>query len=45
MTGIPPFDVVLGYAPGVELSYAGQQIIVEPITTDNTATLKVGGES
>jgi cytoskeleton protein RodZ len=45
VTGIPPFDVVLGYAPGVELSYAGQQIIVEPITTYNTATLKVGGES
>ncbi|MFT7300249.1 MAG: cytoskeleton protein RodZ [Porticoccus sp.] len=43
VTGMPPFDVVLGYAPGIELSYAGKQVIVETITTDNTATLKVGG--
>ncbi|MEH6528762.1 MAG: DUF4115 domain-containing protein, partial [Porticoccus sp.] len=43
--GIPPFDVVLGYAPGVELNYAGQQVPVDSISTDNTVKLKVGDES
>lgn len=45
VTGMPPFNVVLGYAPGVQLSYAGQQVTVAPINTDNTATLKIGEES
>jgi cytoskeleton protein RodZ len=45
VTGMPPFNVVLGYAPGVQLSYAGQQVTVAPISTDNTATLKIGEES
>jgi cytoskeleton protein RodZ len=45
VTGMPPFNVVLGYAPGVQLSYAGQQVTVTPISTDNTATLKIGEES
>ncbi|MDX2349822.1 MAG: DUF4115 domain-containing protein [Porticoccus sp.] len=44
VTGMPPFNVVLGYAPGVQLSYAGQQVTVAPISTDNTATLKIGEE-
>ncbi len=43
--GMPPFDVVLGYAPGVELNYAGQQVPVDSIGTDNTVTLKIGDES
>ena len=45
VSGMPPFNVVLGYAPGVQLSYAGQQVTVAPISTDNTATLKIGEES
>jgi cytoskeleton protein RodZ len=43
--GMPPFDVVLGYAPGVELNYAGQQVPVNSVSTDNTVKLKVGDES
>lgn len=40
--GVAPFSLVLGYAPGIELSYAGQPVMVAPIAKDNTATFKVG---
>ncbi len=42
LEGVAPFSLVLGYAPGIELSYAGQPVTVFPIAKDNTATFKVG---
>ncbi|MEZ5528570.1 MAG: DUF4115 domain-containing protein [Porticoccaceae bacterium] len=44
VTGLAPFNVTLGYAPGVELSFAGEPVSIESIASDNTATLKVGDE-
>lgn len=42
VSGVAPFSVELGYAPGVELTYAGEKWNVSPIAQDNTATLKIG---
>ncbi len=44
VTGLAPFSVTLGYAPGVEIIFAGQPVPVEAIASDNTATLKIGDE-
>jgi cytoskeleton protein RodZ len=44
VTGLAPFNVTLGYAPGVELSFAGEPVSIGHISSDNTATLKVGDE-
>lgn len=44
VTGLAPFNVTLGYAPGVELSFAGEPVAIGYISSDNTATLKVGDE-
>lgn len=43
--GLAPFKVTLGYAPGVEISYAGDPIAIDAIAKDNTATLKIGDDS
>lgn len=44
ITGLAPFSVTLGYAPGVELTFSGQPVPVKAISSDNTATLHVGDE-
>ncbi len=44
LSGEPPFDVLLGYAPGVDLSYDGKAIVLNDyIQSNNTAHLTVGG--
>lgn len=40
--GMAPFDVILGYAPGVELTLNGKRVEMPPIGNDNTAKLKIG---
>ena len=44
VTGLAPFSVTLGYAPGVEISFSGQPVPVNSISSDNTATMKIGDE-
>ncbi len=44
VNGLAPFTVVLGYAPGIEIMYAGEPVTVANIASDNTATLKIGDE-
>lgn len=44
VNGLAPFTVILGYAPGIEIMYAGEPITVATIANDNTATLKIGDE-
>lgn len=44
VNGLAPFTVILGYAPGIEIMYAGEPITVASIASDNTATLKIGDE-
>ncbi len=40
--GMAPFDVILGYAPGVELTLNGKRVEMPTIGNDNTAKLKIG---
>lgn len=40
--GMAPFDVILGYAPGVELTLNGKRVEMPAIGNDNTAKLKIG---
>ncbi len=40
--GMAPFDVILGYAPGVELTLNGKRVEIPTIGNDNTAKLKIG---
>jgi len=41
--GKPPYDVLLGYAPGVKLSYGGQAVPLSAhVRSNNTAHLTVG---
>ncbi len=41
--GKPPYDVLLGYAPGVKLSYAGHPVsLASQVRSNNTANLTVG---
>jgi cytoskeleton protein RodZ len=40
--GMAPFDVILGYAPGVELTLNGKRVEMPAIENDNTAKLKIG---
>lgn len=40
--GMAPFDVILGYAPGVELTLNGNRVEMPTIGNDNTAKLKIG---
>lgn len=41
--GKPPYDVLLGYAPGVQLSYGGQTVPLDShVRSNNTAHLTVG---
>lgn len=44
VNGLAPFTVILGYAPGIEIMYAGEPITFATIANDNTATLKIGDE-
>lgn len=44
VTGLAPFSVTLGYAPGVEIFFAGQLVPVGAIASNNTATLRIGDE-
>lgn len=45
VTGDAPFKVSLGYAPGVEVHYAGEIVPIPNIAADNTASIKVGLEA
>ena len=40
--GTAPFNVTLGYAPGVELILNGQRVDIPAVGNNNTAKLKVG---
>lgn len=41
--GDPPFTITLGYAPGVELEYNGEPVVLSPHTHENdTAKLTLG---
>lgn len=40
--GMIPFDVILGYAPGVKLMLNGKRVEIPSIGNDNTAKLKIG---
>ena len=40
--GMAPFDVILGYAPGVKLILNGKKVEIPSIENDNTAKLKIG---
>ena len=40
--GTAPFDVILGYAPGVKLTLNGKRVEIPIIGNDNTAKLKIG---
>lgn len=42
LTGRAPFRVLLGYAPGVSLSYNGEPVPLERHTRNNVASLVVG---
>lgn len=44
LAGEAPFDVLLGYAPGVDLSYDGKTVALNDyIQSNNTAHLTIGG--
>lgn len=40
--GKVPFDVILGYAPGVKLTLNGKKVEIPSVGNDNTAKLKIG---
>lgn len=43
LTGKPPYDVLLGYAPGVKVAYGGKTIPLDSyVRSNNTAHLTVG---
>ena len=42
--GMAPFEVTLGYAPGVELTLNGKKVDMPIVGNNNTAKLKVGDE-
>ncbi len=42
VSGKAPLDVRLGYAPGVQVSYNGENVNVAPFIRGQTATLKLG---
>ncbi|MDX2463770.1 MAG: DUF4115 domain-containing protein [Porticoccus sp.] len=42
VSGMAPFDVILGNAPGVVLSFNGEQVKVPYIGNDKTAKFKIG---
>lgn len=43
LTGKPPYDVLLGYAPGVTIAYGGHTIPLDSyVRSNNTAHLSVG---
>jgi cytoskeleton protein RodZ len=42
--GTVPFEVTLGYAPGVELTLNGKKVDIPIVGNNNTAKLKVGDE-
>lgn len=40
--GEPPYQVVLGYAPGVEVSYHGETFNPEPHSSAGVARFRIG---
>ena len=42
VSGLAPFDVILGNAPGVELSLNGERVSMPSIDNDNMAKFKIG---
>ena len=42
LQGAGPFRILLGYAPGVELSFNGEAVAVERYTRNNVANLVLG---
>jgi len=40
--GQAPFRVLLGYAPGVQMSFNGETVVLAPHTRNNVATLVLG---
>ena len=45
ISGLAPFTVTLGYAPGVAIHYEGRPVVVSTVGSDNTATLEIGDDS
>ena len=44
LSGIGPFSVLLGYAPGVEVKFNGESFDPEPYTNAGIARFKLGGQ-
>ena len=44
LSGIAPFSVLLGYAPGVEVKFNGEYFDPEPYTNAGIARFKLGGQ-
>ena len=42
LTGGGPFEVQLGYAPGVELEFNGETVALNPYTRNNVAKFVLG---
>lgn len=42
VSGLAPFEIILGNAPGVELSYNGERVSVPSTGSDNRAKFKIG---
>ncbi len=42
LEGLPPFQVMVGYAPGVRIEYRGQPVQVRPNPQSQVATLTIG---
>jgi cytoskeleton protein RodZ len=42
LVGQAPFMIMLGYAPGVTLSFNGERVTLTPHTRNNVATLALG---
>lgn len=42
LVGQAPFRVLLGYAPGVQMSFNGETVVLAPHTRNNVATLVLG---
>jgi cytoskeleton protein RodZ len=43
VSGLVPFEIILGNAPGVELSFNGERVSVPSTGSDNMAKFKIGG--
>lgn len=44
LDGVPPYDVVIGYAPGVDVRFAGEAVEFQ-VAGNNTARFTVGSEN